>query len=173
MSKVIGRNKVNLRNEMQKMIDETDYEVLIQRTSQKIRCDCFDEKYNEADGKCPKCIGTGWLFKFERHKAIRQDIISDSDGDIITTSMGQLVTGYTKLFFLHDTPVVMNDYIWEVAWKNNKPIKLLNLYHVKEVSEQRGWAGNIEFKVVIGKDENVDKDFKNMYIGKAWRDLSE
>ena len=39
------------------------------------------------------------------------------------------------------------------------------------MAEQRGWNGQIEYRYCIAKIEPFDKDFKNMYIGKAWRDI--
>lgn len=170
MSKIVNKD-INLRDEMSELIDGSQYEVLVQRTSQKIRCSCFNEKYGEPDAKCSKCIGTGWLFKFERHKTFKQDIIANNDGDILVTPLGQLVQGYVKFFFTHDVLISQNDYIWEVAWKNNKPIKLVALYQIKSHSDQRGSSGTIEYKYAIAEKEAFDKDFKNMYIGKAWRDI--
>lgn len=174
MSKIRDRftPKIDLRKEMIDLVSETQFEVLVQRTSQKIRCDCYNELFQEADAKCPKCVGTGWLFKFEKHKCFKQDIISTNNGDIIVTPSGQLVSGYVKFFFPYDTPIAINDYIWEVAFKSGKPIKLINLYKIGELSEQRGVNGSVEFKIIIAQNEPFNKDFKNMYVGKAWRDIT-
>lgn len=174
MSRVLDRYtpKLDLREEMVDLISETQFEVLIQRTSEKIRCTCYNEQYKEADSKCPKCIGTGWVFKFEKHKCFKQDIISNSDGDILVTPAGKLVNGFVKFFFPFNVPLSRNDYIWEVAFKNNKPIRLNTLYKIEDMSEQRGIKGSIEYKMAIAKIEPFNKDFKNMYIGKAWRDLA-
>lgn len=173
MSKVIDRYtpEVNLRQEMIDLSNETAYEVLIQRTSSKIRCKCFNHKFQEPDARCPICIGTGWVFKFEKHKAFKQDMIANNNGNILFTPVGKLIQGYSKFFFQYDVPITKKDYIWEVAFKNGKPIKLIAMYQVEDLSPERGLDGQIEYKLCVAKDEPFNSDFKNMYIGKAWRDV--
>lgn len=162
---------IDLRDEMNELAKESAYEILIQKTSRKIRCSCFNEKYSEPDSKCPKCIGTGWLFKFEKQKAFKQSASAGTSGTIAFTEMGVITSNYSTFFFQHDTVIDEGDYIWEVAWKENKPIKLINLYKAQSVDKKRGESGSVQYKVVLAKKESLDKDFKNMYIGKAWRDL--
>lgn len=173
MSKVRSKYipNVDLRAEMINLTNETAYEVLLQRCSHKIRCSCYNNKYHEADARCPKCLGTGWLFQFEKLSCFKQDLTANGDGNILFTSVGKAITGYSKFFFKWDDSVTQKDYIWEVAFKNGKPVRLINLYQIEEVSEQRGIDGRVEYKICIAKNEPFDKDFKNMYIGKAWREI--
>lgn len=163
--------EVNLREEMKELIEETAYEVLVQRCSKKIRCSCYSEKYNEPDSKCPKCTGLGWVFKFEKHKAFKQKVSAGQGSAIVFTEIGMLTNNYSTFFFEHNSSVEARDYIWEVAWKEGKPIKLVNLYIVESTTPQRGEDGTIQFKSVLAKKEVLDKDFRGMYIGKAWRDI--
>lgn len=162
---------IDLREEVSAMISETKYEVLLQRTSKRIRCTCYNETYKEAHGKCPKCLGAGWLFKFEKHKVLKQDAIMSNDNGLIVTNLGFIDHGYATFYFSHEVPISKGDYLWEVSWKKGKPIKLNTLYKIKEASEQRGETGKIEFKVGIAAKEVIDKDFRNMHIGKAWREI--
>lgn len=169
---MLKRNlNINLRDELAELSKESAYEVLVQKTSRKIRCSCFNEKYSEPDPKCPKCIGTGWLFKFERQKAFKQSASAGVSGNVLIAEIGMVASGYSTFFFQHDAQIDEKDYIWEVAWKENKPIKLMNLYKAEGVEKKRGETGSIQYKVVMAKKESLDKDFKGMYIGKAWRDL--
>lgn len=161
---------IDLRREMAELAKENAYEVLIQKTSRKIRCSCFNEKYNEPDTKCPKCIGTGWLFKFEKQKAFKQS--ASPSGQIVYTDIGTMLSGYNTFFFEHNVSIDEGDYIWEVTWKEDKPIKLVNLYKVQSVDRKRGPSGSIQYKLIYAQKEVLDKEFKNMYIGKAWRDIT-
>ena len=167
-------SEINLREEMNKLLQDTKYSVLIQKTSKKIRCKCFNHKYQESNSKCPICTGTGWLFKFDKVKAFKQDFTASSstaDNGQLFTELGDAVFN-NKVFYLpYDSHPQVGDYIWEVTWKNNKPVALQNLYAIKTSNEQRGLNGKIEYYVATCKKEILNKDFKNHYIGKAWRDV--
>lgn len=169
MSIITGPD-VDLREEMCDLIKQTRYNVLLQRTSKKIRCRCFNHKYTEADSKCPICLGTGWLFKFEKLRSFKQDVDTTAEGAILFTQVGELHHSYKVFYFEHDTHPKVKDYIWEVQWAGNKPTKLNELFKIKEVSDQRGENGKIEYYTILAQREAIDKDFKNMHIGKAWRD---
>lgn len=162
---------LNLRTEMKELIDKTEYYVMLQRTSKKIRCSCFNNKYQEPGARCPKCLGTGRLFKFEKLKVFKQDYPGSPETAITKHPIGELSFGYKTFYFEHDTFPQQNDYIWEVAWDKNKPIKLNTLYRIQSTTELRGESGRIEFKQCVAQKEVLDKDFKNMYIGKAWKDV--
>lgn len=162
---------LDLREEMLELLKNTKYEILLQKTSRKVRCDCYNEKYQEANSKCHKCLGTGWLFRFEKHKTFKQDYTSSPDSAILFTEVGQLSHNYRVFYFAHDIYPQSLDYIWEVTWNKNRPAGLKTLYKIKEVAEQRGLDGKIEYFVALAKKETLDKEFKNHYIGKAWRDI--
>lgn len=170
----LSNSDIDLRKEMNQLLSETKYSVLIQKTSKKIRCSCYSHKYQESKAKCPKCTGTGWLFKFEKVKAFKQDFtpsVSTADNGELITDLGDLSFN-DKVFYLpFDSHPQTGDYIWEVTWKNGKPVSLQNLYRIKSASEQRGEKGKIEYYVAACKKEVMNKDFKNHYIGKAWRDI--
>lgn len=165
---------INLREEMRKFINSTRYQVLLQRVSQKIRCSCYKDQFGESGGsKCPKCLGTGYLCRFTKHKAYKQDTMRFTQ-HVVFTHVGELINGPKTFFFEHDVHPKQGDYIWEVTWspKTQKPIQLLNLYRILEVSDERGELGRIEYFAVWAELENINKDFKNMYIGKAWKDIA-
>lgn len=163
---------IDIRAELTELMRANSYEVLVQRTSRKIRCKCFNEKYQESDSKCPMCLGLGWLFKFEKVKTFKQDIRAAIGNAIISTDIGRLTNENQTFFFEHNCEMNEGDYIWEVAWKNGMPISLVNLFKIEAILDKRGDNGRVEFKVVIAKKESIDKDFKNMYIGKAWKDVT-
>lgn len=162
---------LDLREEAKKLLINTKYEVLLQKTSNKIRCNCYDNKYQEADSKCPKCLGTGWLFKFEKHKTFKQDESSNPIDGLDIIQAANINSNQRIFYFEHNVYPQIKDYIWEITWKNKRPYKLNELYKIKSVSDMRGETGKIEYFMVLADKEAIDKDFKNMHIGKAWRDI--
>ena len=161
---------IDLRKEMKKMLDNTKYKIMLQKTSKKIHCKCYNEKYHEAKNKCNICLGTGWVFKFEKHKAFKQDCTNSADSAILFTGAGQFSYNSKIFYFSHDVHPQAKDYIWEVTWKGEKPKSLQNLYRIQSIGEQRGENGRIEYYVALAELEVLDKDFRNFYVGKAWRD---
>jgi len=165
---------INLREEMRKLINSTEYQVLLQRVSQKVRCACYKDQFTESsNNKCPKCLGTGYLCRFTKHKAYKQDTMRFTQ-HVTFTHIGELINGPKTFFFEHDVHPMPGDYIWEVSWnpKTRKPVKLLNLFRILEVADERGILGRIEYFTVWAERENINKDFKNMHIGKAWKDIT-
>lgn len=161
------RDLIDMRKEVDKLLEDTKYTVLIQRTNRKIHCSCYNRKYHEGHAHCNKCLGTGYLFKFEKHKTFKQG----SSGSILFTEIGQFTQNTRLFYFAHDVHPQVKDYIWEVTWKGSKPIKLQSLYRITSVSDKRGINGRIEYFTVSTELEALDKDFRNNYIGKAWRDI--
>lgn len=175
MAGLVKDNKLNsgidLRQEMQYFLNTTEYRVLLQRLSHVLKCDCYKEEFTEAQAKCPKCLGSGKLFKFTKEIAYKQNLnIMDS---MLFTGVGNISDTVQTFFFRYDVHPQKGDYIWEVTWnhENGKPIKLVNLFYIIEVADMRGEFGRIEYYACLGRQENIDMDFKNMYIGKAWRDM--
>ena len=166
-------SNINLRAEMRKFMNSTEYWVLLQRVSQKVKCSCYRDQFTEGgDHKCPKCLGTGYLFRFTKHKTYKQDTRRFMD-HVIYPPVGEMTNGPKTFFFEHDVHPNKDDYIWEVTWTpvTQKPIQLISLFRITEVADMRGELGRIEYFAVWAELENIDRDFKNMYIGKAWRDL--
>jgi hypothetical protein len=166
-------SNINLREEIRKFMNTTEYQVLLQRVSQKVNCSCWKPAFTEGgDSRCSKCLGRGRLFRFTKHKSYKQDTSRFAE-HIGFPPFGEMSDSPKTFFFEHDVHPKRNDYIWEVTFapRTGKPVQLLNLYKITEVADMRSIHGRIEYYAVWAVLENIDKDFKNMYIGKAWRDL--
>ena len=166
-------SNINLREEMRKFMNSTEYTVLLQRISQKVKCSCYKDQFTESgDFRCPKCLGTGFLFRFTKHKAYKQDTRRFMD-HVTFPPIGNTSVTPKTFFFEHDVHPRKNDYIWEVTWApvTRKPVQLINLFKITEAADMRSELGRVEYYAVWAELENIDKDFKNMYIGKAWRDI--
>lgn len=172
---------IDLRKEVEEILEDHGHFVLLQRTSRKLRCVCWDEKMKESSIErykksmgiidtdlktCPKCVGLGWVSRIERVKTRRQlaaDIISLTSR-MQTLSVGQN-TFDTKLFFFeHDINPKEGDYIYEVGWDGMKPTHLINSYRIQVSNELREKQGRIEYWQVITKEDNIGTGIQGFTI---------
>lgn len=148
---------LNLRQEIEKMIEETGHYVLLQRTSRKIRCSCWNEKNQEADPNCVYCLGKGWVSRIERHKVRRQTAVNviSLPNNIQQTPIGQLSTDTRLFFFKHDTMPKKGDIIMEVGWKGQRPTHLIAAHEISHADDMREQRGRIEFFQVTTKEKSI------------------
>lgn len=157
---------VNLREEIHAIIEKQGHHVLLQRTSRKIRCRCWNEKYKEADPKCPKCLGQGWVSRIERHK-IRRDNASQviSLPSLISQQpVGLLASDARVFFFKHDTVPKKGDIIMEVGWKGNAPTHLIQAFEINSSDGLREDGGRVEFYQVVAKEKNMDTNIRSFAV---------
>lgn len=168
------KSNMDLRKELNYLFDTNNYAVVLQHLSNKIHCNCYKSSYKEGLGKCPKCLGTGWISKFTKIKAFKQDVKLDTN-KIFFSSIGEYSMSDKVFLFNYNTSIAKNDYIWETTWNHriDKPIELINLYRVKEVSDMRGETGRIEYYSIYAIEENINNDFKNLYIDEIWKQLGK
>lgn len=174
---------IDLRKEVAEILDETGHYVLLQRTSRKLRCICWDEKmqessidaYKKAMGikdtqlkSCPKCLGAGWLSRIERVLTRRQlaaDMISLTSR-LQTLEIGQTTFDNKLFYFEHDVNPRGGDYIFEVGWKGNRPTHLINSYRIQVSNELREHKGRIELWQAITKQDNIGTGIQGFTIKK-------
>lgn len=172
---------MDLRKEIHDIIEETGHYVLLQRTSRKLRCICWDEKHQESSIKkyiersgnfnskytaCPKCLGEGWISRIERVKTRRQtnsNIIS-LPGKKQQAPYGQVSIDTRLFFFEHDVNPKKGDYIMEVGWDKNKPTHLIQMYEISYADDMREQNGRIEFWQTFTKEDTVNKGIKNFAV---------
>lgn len=154
---------MDLRKEFDEMITSYGHAVLIQRSSRKIRCDCWNEKYQEALSSCPFCLGQGWVNRIEKHHIRRQtatDIIS-LPGRTQNTPVGRLLTDTRTFFMKHDVRIKEGDMIYECGWHKDKPTHIITSYEASYIDDMRGDNGRIEFYQVSVREKTspltVDK----------------
>lgn len=173
---------MDLRKEINDIIEETGHYVLLQRTSRKLRCLCWDEKYQESafqlyvertgdkrklDG-CPKCLGKGWVSRIERHKVRRQtasNIIS-LPGKIKQTTIGELVTDTRTFFMKYNVVPRKGDILMEVGWKGTTPTHLIQAFEISHADDLREKNGRVEFYQVSTKEISVDTKIRGFTIRK-------
>lgn len=157
---------LNLREEMDELFVEFGYYVLLQRTSRKIHCSCWNEQSQEGNSKCTKCNGTGWLIKIERHKTRKQDGANTPSKPNLNqqVEVGNVWTSSSVFYLRHDVNPQVGDIIYEVGWNNNRPINLINAHQISHVEPCRGNHGRIEYYRITARLNSVDRIFKESII---------
>lgn len=160
---------IDLRKEFTELIDDYGHYILLQRTSRKIRCRCYDEIRQEGDHDCKLCLGKGWLSKIERHKT-RYDaaiqVVSRPNLNILGPT-GHSWVDAKVFFFKHDTSLQVGDMIYEVGWdKRNpqKPTHLIRTYAINDTYEYRADNGRIEYRIASVKSETISTKIRNIVI---------
>lgn len=179
-------SSIDLRQEFDRIIEQYGHYVLMQRTSRRIRCVCWDEKVQESSvdiyvqrtkykGKkldtCPRCLGKGWISRIERHKVRR-----DNASQIIALpnlkkqmNLGQIAQD-TRVFFMKwDTVPKKGDMIYEVGWDTlnpKKPTNLIQAFEIQTAEDMRAEGGRTEFYQVTTKEINIDTTIRGIVIRK-------
>lgn len=176
---------MDLRKEIHDIIEETGHYVLLQRTSRKLRCICWDEKtqesspsrYAERTGDmrnrsvCPRCLGLGWVVRLERVKTRRQmasNIIS-LPGKKQQALYAQVNVDTRIFFFEHDVAPKKGDRIIEVGWDKNRPTHVIHVHDISNSDDMREKNGRIEFWQVTTKEDIVNKPAKGFTVRKIGR----
>jgi hypothetical protein len=157
---------MDLRKEIHDIIEESGHYILLQRTSKKLRCDCWNEKYQSTSTKCSKCLGTGMVSRIERHKVRRQAAynITTAPNVIHQSPVGRIETDNVTFFMKYDAQPKTGDIIMEVGWDKNKPTHLVRAYEVAYPDGLRGDQGRIEFYQAGSKQISVDTSIRGFVI---------
>lgn len=158
---------VDLRDSFDRLMDEYGYPILLQRTGRKIRCRCWNEKYQEADSHCPICLGTGWVSRMERHIIRDKSAIQVISRTNLSqeTNLGKMWVDAKTIYMRHDSHPKVGDYLYVVGWKpNQKPSHLIGAYRINDAIANRGTQGRIEYWTVSVKSENTNMDFQNIMV---------
>ncbi len=160
------RNNIDLRKEIDDILKDYGYYVLLQRTSRKIHCSCFKEKYQEPDSHCPICYGSGWVNRIEKHKTYSQNqsLVVSKPGLNTMGPLGYIYTPANVYHFKHDVHPQIGDLIYEVGWNKDRPVNLHRCFKLSHSEAKRGDNGRIEFYFAASKAEAIDFKFKEWTI---------
>lgn len=160
---------INLREELDALLDEYGHYVLLQRSSRRLRCRCWHEVRREGDPNCPYCLGRGRVSRIERHKVRYSSGLSTIQRPMATTlsPVGPSWVDGKLFYFKHNVEVQTGDFIYEVGWsaKNKKkPTHLISAYLINDVYEYRGDNGRIEYKLASVRKETRNVTVKNIVL---------
>lgn len=163
-----NRHHIDLRKEHREIIKEYGHFVLLQRTDRKFRCSCWNESYREADSNCPKCLGTGFLYRIERHR-VRRDHASQvmSRPDLNQPTEIGNVHQPARIFWMSaEANPREGDVIYEVGWKGNKPTHVIGAYEINDTEDKRADNGRIEYYYVATSDKKSVRNVANIVVRK-------
>ncbi|MNQ37648.1 hypothetical protein D3C85_511990 [compost metagenome] len=160
---------IDLRKEMDGILKEFGHYILLQRTSRKIRCRCWKEITQEADSRCTRCMGKGYISRIERHQTRYDSAIQIVSRPSLNQLMesGRNWVDARVFYFRHDTHPQVGDYIYEVGWAENdsqRPTHLISTYAINDVYAYRGDNGRIEYYIASVKSETTEKAARNVVI---------
>lgn len=161
--------RIDLRKELDKTIEEYGHFILLQRASSKLKCRCWNELRKEGDRSCPYCLGRGWVSRIERHKVRFNSAVSTMTRPMLTTlsPVGESWVDAKEFYFRYNVDVKAGDFIYEVGWSKNNPLKpthLIRAYVVNDMYEYRGDNGRIEYKGANVRRETSAMDIRNIVI---------
>ena len=160
---------IDLRKEIAQLLNDYGYKVLLQRTSRKIHCRCWDPNTNEADPRCRYCGGTGWVNRMETHK------VSKDPGSLPVnwssrnkeTDIGKQLQDATVYYMTHDSHPKVGDVIYEVGWnESNRPTHIVKASEIRYSYPHRGDNGRIEYFQVACSNKVMDISFQSVHIRK-------
>lgn len=174
---------MDLREAFDQILAESGFFILLQRASRKIRCICWNQKYQESSPilymertkyrgtpltMCPRCMGRGWISRIERHKVYRQNAsqIISLPTNIRSLPVGQLSSDASVYWMRHNTHPKQGDIIYEVGWDGNKPTHLIKSYQISHAQDQRQENGRIEHYEVVAREHNLESRIRQFIIRK-------
>jgi hypothetical protein len=162
-------DNMDLRAEMQDMINSYGFWVLVQRNSAKLHCTCWNEKYKEGLSTHTKCGGTGWVARIERHRTRHRDatIMVTEPNQVELSSVGRVITNQLYWYFLHTTNIRPGDTIYEVTWDPKNPLKpagLIIAHIVNHVTDYRADNGQLTYRGIATRSVTTNMKIDNLIV---------
>ncbi|MCX7610393.1 MAG: hypothetical protein N2043_02245 [Ignavibacterium sp.] len=167
--KDIPKDLIDLRHENKKMIEEYGHDVLVQKTNKKFRCKCWVESYREAKSNCPYCLGSGYVYRIEKHRVRRDNAsqIISRPKLLQSTEIGKIHLPARIFWMSYDSEPKEGDIIFEVGWKNGKPTHVISAYEINDVEDKRADDGRLEYYYVACDEKKGIKNISKIVI-KQW-----
>lgn len=158
---------IDLRQETSDLLQEYGHKIILQRTSRKIHCRCWDHNTNEAQPRCPYCSGTGWVNRMESHYTRKDPGTSpvswaDRNKD---TALGKQLQDANIYFFMHNAHPRVGDIMYEVGWDElGRPTHVIHTQEINYVFPYRADNGRIEYFEASCDNKVMDKSFHTFHI---------
>lgn len=168
-------NEINLRQEMNEILDEYGIWVLYQRLSSKVHCNhCWNEKYKEGRSNCTYCGGTGWVSRLERRKVRKIGAaIPISEPNLTSqTELGHMLVQQYRWFMAHDVYPRAGDRIFEVLWDTKdpyKPVELVTSHFINTSSDYRADGGAIAYWEAASRTVTTNLKVENIIMRSVGR----
>lgn len=153
---------MGLRDEFNQILDEFGHDVLVAFQSKRIRCSCWNERNEEADGDCPVCLGTGWTIQVKKARTRRSNgTIQSQRSDI-----GTYLNTESRFFFPAETFLRPGDLIVEADWSaSGHPIYRDHpVWEVRQSVPERWRNGEIIYYTTQVDNEATHQQIKGVRV---------
>ncbi len=127
------------------------FDVILRHVDKTQRCPCWNPLKQEANNRCIRCKGKGWLIFDKIIQTIKRKYVGKEEED----QAGVYEIDSTLFFFESAVDLAEEDSIIEVATDDEgkviSPIKYIKIHDVKDVEPLRGNRGRVEFQKVFAK----------------------
>lgn len=164
------KNGIILRDEMEEMLDDWGYDILLVRSSRML-CSCASKEGQQASTFCTKCMGIGRRIRLEK-----QTVVGVTGSQVITRPnttrhelLGEMYSDAKKFYTRFSVHPNVGSYIYEVSWKNGKPVNILGVYKIEYAEPFRMDGGKIEYYAISTHREVINIDFKEKILHELYR----
>ena len=156
---------IDLRVEMQELIEDYAYHALLVRTSD-MSCSCTEGQSQQYSTICPICLGTAKRIRLERINVISKLAIQTTRlvNATIQSKLGEISSDSKVFYIKYNIKPSVGSLICEVSWKNNKPVSILGVYKIEYTVPLRMEHGRSEYAVVVAHREVTNVDFREKTI---------
>lgn len=136
-----GIGGINLRNELDALLNEFGFSVLLRRSNKNLRCSCWSHITDSADKDCLYCMGSGYVSAVEKHITMQKRGKASLD----MTNASIIIDDHISFYFRYKVHPVVNDTIYLVGWSGDHPTNVISSYEIDRAEAFRGDYGRIEF----------------------------
>lgn len=160
---------IDLRKEVDYLLDRYGVKVLYVRSSKYIKCKCYDELYKAGHSSCKLCLGTGKVTSVEPITIFYNNekyYSYLSVGGRYNTKVGEFILKYNSNPEFNDTILV-------VGYKNNIVVDVKKVYKITNANDVRCDNGRVEYYEVAVSTEDTLINKYNSYINGMRIDISK
>jgi hypothetical protein len=155
---------VNLRDEMDKILDDYGNDVLLIRSDKNTSCKCIDRISLAPNDKCPICLGTGYIHSAERIR-VRTRATSSADTlpkVVSATQIGDVGVSMRQFYADYTVRPKKQDLLVMCEWDGAKPVfdEYTEIYTINNSEPLRGDNGRIEYFQLMGQSNPVNMKIK-------------
>lgn len=153
---------MGMRQDFNQILEEFGHDVLVASQSKQIRCSCWNERNEEADGDCPVCLGTGWTMQVRKVRTRR------SNGQVAMdrSQIGTYLETDSRFFFPAEVHLAPGDLIVETEWSvsghpvyRNSPV-----WEVIQSVPERWRGGDIIYYRTTVDNESTNRSIKGVRV---------
>lgn len=160
---------IDMRKELDSLLDNIGIHVLYLMKSQYIRCKCYNPLHQIGDPKCPYCGGSGRVVTGEMVKTITHSVnLFYEIGMNQNMEIGNVYGDVQSFYIKHIYKPAIRDIICICKLDNkNMPIDIIKVYEITALDVYRCDNGRVEYNLVAGKakpdmKQNIKNVLKNL-----------